>query len=98
MFPVWKRCMSKNAERLNEIVNEYGWPDEHMLERTELKQRGSSFGMRLDFLTFSEIASRLSSVALIKGGIPRWHAPELSTESEELRGHVIECWPSRHMP
>lgn len=82
---------SKNAQRLNKIVDEYGWPDEHMVGRDGAEAAWLVVQHAIGFPGLQRKCLSLMERSADGGSIPRWHAAYL-----EDRIAMFEGRPQRY--
>ena len=75
--PRMEAVHSNNAERLNEIVSEYGWPDEHIVGQDGAEAAWFIVQHAIGFPDFQRKCLSLIKRSADKGSAPRWHAAYL---------------------
>ncbi len=84
--PRMEAVHSKNAERLNDILTEYGWPDERIVGQDGAEAAWFIVQHAIGFPDFQKKCLSLVKRSAEKGGIPRWHAAYLEDRIAMLEG------------
>ncbi len=84
--PLMEAVHLKNAGRLNEIVNEYGWPDEHIVGQDGAEAAWFIVQHAIGLPDFQRKCLLFIRRSADKEGIPRWHAAYLEDRIAMLEG------------
>jgi hypothetical protein len=89
--PRMEAVHNRNAQRLKEIIDESGWPDEQAVGEDGAKAAWFIAQHAIGFPNFQRMCLALLQRSADEGGVPRWHAAYL-----EDRVAMYEGRPQRY--